>query len=520
MRAALLCAAWAAVGGQTPGEFFYKLRDKDVDATPTEDPRLGGFGAPGDVRQEATNALNWGEHDIEAVRLTSRRLGHGFDASPDKPRPRARAFHATGVIEDKFFVFGGVGKDATDGGPLLLNDLHFYDQQRGGWSGELKRMSCCRDGAPFDALGIRPSPRAHVGSAVIGTKLWIYGGIGDASGVENDVLGTARNALSTSNRTLGDLHFYDDESATWSGHVAAAGAKPAPRSSAAMAAYGDLLILFGGFDGDGAARNDLHLFNTTSRAWRAAPPPLYGLLPAPRGHAPFAASYDSGKRPAYGGFVDDVLYVFGGSSRAVDAGVSHRQAAMALSEDTWMVNAAQLASTVPLLNWTRLADKGAKLAMGEDREGAARCAHELHSPREGVVYIIAGLDADGRAVDQHAALKVGENVWEDVTYQTRPARHARYGASSAATGPNDRFASNHAARLAEAGRDDRLFRFGGYDQRHEVTDHFEVFVPDIHRKIPDVYPNSDRTVAEDLDTGLAAYHALTVSYPHSPYGLG
>ena len=144
MRAALLCAAWAAVDGQTPGEYFYKLRDKDIGATPTGDPRPGGFGAPGDVRQEATNALNWGEHDIEAVRLTSRRLGHGFDASPDKPRPRARAFHATGIIEDKFFVFGGVGKDVTDGGPLLLNDLHFYDQQRGGWSGELKRTSCCR----------------------------------------------------------------------------------------------------------------------------------------------------------------------------------------------------------------------------------------------------------------------------------------------------------------------------------------------------------------------------------------
>ena len=100
--------------------------------------------------------------------------------------------------------------------------------------------------------------------------------------------------------------------------------------------------LFGGFDGDGAARNDLHLFNTTSHAWRAAPPPSNGLLPAPRGHAPFAASYAHGTRPAYGGFVDDVLYVFGGSSRAVDAGVSHRQAAMALSEDTWMVNVAQL----------------------------------------------------------------------------------------------------------------------------------------------------------------------------------
>ena len=154
MRAALLCAAWAAVDGQTPGAYFYKLRDKDVGAPPTGDPRLaGGFGAPGDAGQEAMNALHWGEHEMEAVRLTSRRLGHGFDASPDKPRPRARAFHATGIIEDKFFVFGGVGKDVTDGGPLLLNDLHFYDQQRGGWSGELKRTSCCRDGvAPSTPL--------------------------------------------------------------------------------------------------------------------------------------------------------------------------------------------------------------------------------------------------------------------------------------------------------------------------------------------------------------------------------
>ena len=67
-----------------------------------------------------------------------------------------------------------------------------------------------------------------------------------------------------------------------------------------------------------------------------------------------------------------------------------------------------------------------------------------------------------------------------------------------------------AARLAEAGRDDRLFRFGGYDQRHEVTDHFEVFVPDIHRKIPDVYPNSDRTVAEDPS-------ATTSTWATSPY---
>lgn len=471
-------------------------------AAATDRTDLGGFGAPGDVGQ--LNALNWDPHDVEAVRLASRRLGHGFHAGPDKPKPRARAFHATGIIEQKFFVFGGVGRDATDNGPLLLNDLHFYDQERGGWSGELKRTSCCEDGAPFDALGTRPSPRVHVGSAVIGSKLWIYGGVGDNSGVENDVLGTARHTLARTNRTLGDLHYYDDETATWSGHVAASSAKPAPRFSAAFASYGDLLVLFGGFDCDGNARNDLHLFNTTSHAWRAAPPPRNGLLPAPRGHAPFAASYAPKSTTPYGGFVDDVLYIFGGSSIRVDAATGHLTRAMALWEDTWMVNVAQLVSTVPLLNWTRLSERGAPLAVGGDhRESAARCAHELHSPRAGVLYLIAGVDADGAAVDQHAAMRVGEGTWTDVTYQTRPARHARYGASSSATG---------------RGRGDRLFRFGGYDDAGAVTAHFEVFVPDIHRKVPDVYPRSDRTVAEDLDTGLAVYYALTVSYPRSRYG--
>ena len=85
------------------------------------------------------------------------------------------------------------------------------------------------------------------------------------------------------------------------------------------------------------------------------------------------------------------------------------------------------------------------------------------------MYIIAGLDADGKAVDQHAALKVGDGVWEDVTYQTRPARHARYGASSSATGNDDRFRTTMPSRWRKPGRDDHGFRFGGYDHRHEVT---------------------------------------------------
>ena len=85
------------------------------------------------------------------------------------------------------------------------------------------------------------------------------------------MIGTARYALSTSNRTFGDLHFYDDESATWSGHVAASGAKPAPRFGAAMAAYGDLLVLFrAGLAGRAAPQRPPPLQHDVARVARRA----------------------------------------------------------------------------------------------------------------------------------------------------------------------------------------------------------------------------------------------------------
>ena len=40
-------------------------------------------------------------------------------------------------------------------------------------------------GERYDALGARPAPRAHAGAAVVGARLWIFGGVADAEGKED-----------------------------------------------------------------------------------------------------------------------------------------------------------------------------------------------------------------------------------------------------------------------------------------------------------------------------------------------
>jgi len=167
MRAAIALLAGFAAGYEPVEE----IAAADFDAW---NVHAGGYGSIDDTATEVINALSFDAQQVANYEAGSgAALGEAFVASPDHARPRARAFHVTGVIGDRFYVFGGVGRqeDGRAGGERLLNDLHFYDARRGGWSGELARMSCCRDGAVYDALGPRPAPRAHAGAAVVGSKL-------------------------------------------------------------------------------------------------------------------------------------------------------------------------------------------------------------------------------------------------------------------------------------------------------------------------------------------------------------
>ncbi|KAJ8599607.1 hypothetical protein CTAYLR_004675 [Chrysophaeum taylorii] len=167
--------------------------------------------------------------------------------------PAARSEHAAAVVGSRLYVFGG--RTATG----LASDLHYYDIERGEWSGEL---SWCEDG---------PSARRLAGAAGMGSLLYVFGGESE----------TVRN----------DLHVFDGS--RWSGELVATGDAPAPRSAASVAGFITTLFVFGGVADDGV-RGDLSAFNATTREWRALP-----TGPSPRSSSPFAQ-------------IDGLLYVHGG----------------------------------------------------------------------------------------------------------------------------------------------------------------------------------------------------------------
>lgn len=470
----------------------------------------GGWGAVrADAAGEVVNALDFDDEELAAYASGDANVGAAFKADPSYAPPRPRAFHSVGVVNERFYVFGGVGRDAEGRAPqqsLLLNDLHFFDVAQGGWSGPLKRRACCRDGAAYDAVGARPAPRAHAGAAVIGARLYVFGGVADAEGKQDtDVaIGNyAFEAASPSRRALGDVHYFDESTATWSGALAATGDLPAPRFGAAVAAYGDALVVFGGVDGTGAdARADVFLFNATSLRWRSAPPAA-GPTPTPRAHITFAASYASALPSAVDPerlASDQRLYVYGGAARAVDDGTDNGTAA-ALCDDTWALDVAALASRKPTTAWTRLdagpgaLDDAAHSSPGGQAAGA-RSGHELHCPLPGVLVAIGGLDSEGAVVDQHAALDLADGAarWRDVTRVAAPRATAKFGAASA---------------LADGGA--RLYQFGGFaygaDGTRAPTDDFHVYAREVLYDIPEQVLTT-RTSYQSRDSGLVFFRRL------------
>ena len=125
------------------------------------------------------------------------------------------------------------------------------------------------------------------------------------------------------------------------------------------------------------------------------------------------------------------LYVHGGAATVIDLGRGERHPA-ALAEDAWALKVAGLAAAVPVLEWARVSARGASFeGRNPSQDVAGRAAHELHVPREGVLYLIGGLDAEGHPVDQHAARFADGSSWRDVTWQARPPPGGRFGAASA-----------------------------------------------------------------------------------------
>lgn len=149
----------------------------------------------------------------------------------DGKPPPARGGQAGVLLGNLFIVFGGTYfKDKFQ----YLNDLWVIDTDAMEWHKP-------------KAAGKAPSPRYGHAAAVVGTSVYVFGGSGPSGAIHND------------------LHRLDVVRWTWS-LVPSTTAPPLGRFGHTLAAVGDKLVMFGGWDGS-SAFNDLWVFDTASSSW-------------------------------------------------------------------------------------------------------------------------------------------------------------------------------------------------------------------------------------------------------------
>ncbi|XP_030511426.1 tRNA wybutosine-synthesizing protein 2/3/4 isoform X2 [Rhodamnia argentea] len=143
--------------------------------------------------------------------------------------PSPRMGHTASVVGDQMFVIGG----RTD--PLnILSDVWVFNTATNEW----KLLNC--NGHVFP-------PRHRHSAAVLGLKIFVYGG------VNNESICSSCFILDTSNLC-------------WE-ECAVGGDQPCARHSHSMVAYGSKVFMFGGYDGE-KALGDLHSFDIQACAWQ------------------------------------------------------------------------------------------------------------------------------------------------------------------------------------------------------------------------------------------------------------
>jgi N-acetylneuraminic acid mutarotase len=146
--------------------------------------------------------------------------------------PAARFGHTMSRIQRgrNLVLFGGVMK-GEDGKGVLTNDLHILDTG-------IMRWTC------IQAQGSPPYPRHSHATAVVSTRLFVFGGAIDDAGV-----------------ACNDLHMFDSTTSTWS-QPKSKGDPPPPRYGHSMVAVGTRLFLFGGCYGTSTLYSDLYVYDT------------------------------------------------------------------------------------------------------------------------------------------------------------------------------------------------------------------------------------------------------------------
>jgi len=190
--------------------------------------------------------------------------------------PPAFSRHTAVLVNGRIFVFGGY-----DGFGLNF-ELAVFNPVTYTWS-NISRSQL---------RGEAPTSRTNHAAAVVGNKMYIFGG---------------NNTDTTTGRyqVLGDFFCLDTETLTWSNLThTATGSRPSPRSGQTLTAVGDKIYLFGGgvwneADGWVEKYTDIHVFDTRSENWTK--PKCTGEIET----STFSISFAVGR----------FLFVFGGGSK-------------------------------------------------------------------------------------------------------------------------------------------------------------------------------------------------------------
>ena len=217
----------------------------------------------------------------------------GFDVSTD--RPCARILPAWVEVDDRFYLFGGLSILSEGWKFALLNDLWVYDPSDARWTllepddgVLLEHPDCAGRG--------RPTTMGGFGTAVIGSRIYFFGGWGHRAPLPP----TVETAVLSR-----QLWTYDTGTGTWDRIEAADGAAvPPKRYVMSMTAWENRIYVWAGRDTqdrDPQFYNDLWCFDPATRAWTCLAENDFGAANRP------SARYGQGSAR-----IGDGWYVFGG----------------------------------------------------------------------------------------------------------------------------------------------------------------------------------------------------------------
>ncbi|KAM1108590.1 hypothetical protein ACFX2B_005165 [Malus domestica] len=177
---------------------------------------FGGFGGMGRHGRRSSSWL------VDPLSGTLRAIDADGTPSP-------RLGHTTSLVGDCVFVIGGRADPEK-----ILSDVWVLNTAKNEW----KLLECSGDKFP---------PRHRHAAAVIGSKIYVFGGL------NNDTISSS-------------LHVLDTDNLQWK-ELIVSGEHPCARHSHSMVAYRSQLYIFGGYSGEKTLA-DLYVFDIQTCKWK------------------------------------------------------------------------------------------------------------------------------------------------------------------------------------------------------------------------------------------------------------